>query len=175
MVIFFDIDVVGFGKQAARNGEPLHFVPFFVCLLGTLQRHDVGVLRGRIVQPVQCIADVLSVAVACALLATELFEGFQMNVSATIALPIFPIPAIHLHTMKRHEKPDLPILHPLSDAVARALLDAGHQSGIVDDTVEDLPPYERVQAGQGGGRVGVLRRGSRAIVAHRASERRRGV
>ena len=80
-----------------------------------------------------------------------------------------------MHTMKRHEKPDLPILHPLSDAVARALLDAGHQSGIVDDTVEDLPPYERVQAGQGGGRVGVLRRGSRAIVAHRASERRRGV
>lgn len=90
MVIFFDIDVVGFGKQAARNGEPLHFVPFFVCLLGTLQRHDVGVLRGRIVQPVQCVADVLSVAVACALLATELFEGFEMNVSATIALPILP-------------------------------------------------------------------------------------
>lgn len=89
--------------------------------------------------------------------------------------PSSHFPAIHLHTMKRHEKPDLPILHPLSDTVARTLLDAGHQSGIVDDTVEDLPPYERVQAGQGGGRVGVLRRGSRAIVAHRASERRRGV
>jgi len=77
--------------------------------------------------------------------------------------------------MKRHEKPDLTILHPLPDAVARALLDASHESSVVDDAVEDLPPHERVQAGQGGGgRVGVLRRGSRAIVTHRASERASG-
>ena len=75
--------------------------------------------------------------------------------------------------MKRHKKPDLTVLHPLPDSVARALLDAGYQSSVVDDAVEDLPPHHRVQAGQsgGGGRVGVLRRGSRAIVAHRASER----
>jgi len=115
------------------------------------------------------------VAVACALLATELFEGFQMDLLATIISLVLPFPAIHMHTMKRHEKPDLPILHPLPDSVARALLDAGHQSGVVDDAVEDLPAYERVQAGQGGGLVDVLRRGSRAIVAHRANERRDAV
>jgi hypothetical protein len=92
LVILFDIDMVGFGEQAAWNGEPLHLVPLFVSLLGTLQRHDVGVLRSRIVQPFQGVADILSVAVACALLATELFKGYQMNVSAAISLSIVPLP-----------------------------------------------------------------------------------
>ena len=92
LVILFGVDMVGFGKQAAWNGEPLHLVPLFVSLLGTLQRHDVGVLRGRIVQPFQGVADVLAVAVACALLATELFKSFQMNVSAAISLSIVPLP-----------------------------------------------------------------------------------
>jgi hypothetical protein len=89
LVILFGVDMVGFGKQAAWNGEPLHLVPLFVSLLGTLQRHNVGVLRGRIVQPLQRVADVLSVAVACALLATELFKSFQMGESVAISLP-FP-------------------------------------------------------------------------------------
>jgi predicted histidine transporter YuiF (NhaC family) len=38
------------------------------------------------------VADILSVAVACALLATELFKGYQVNMSAAISLSVVPLP-----------------------------------------------------------------------------------
>lgn len=41
--------------------------------------------------------------------------------------------------MKRYKEPDLSILHPLPNAIARALFDARHQRSIVYNAVEDFP------------------------------------
>lgn len=71
--------------------------------------------------------------------------------------------------MEWYKEPDLSVLHPLSDTVPRALLDASDESGIIDNAVEDLPALQRVQAGHGGRRVYVLRHRARARVAHAAS------
>jgi hypothetical protein len=71
-----------------------------------------------------------------------------------------------MHTVKWNKKSNLSVLHPLSDAVACALLDAGDKGRVVNNAVEDLPALERVKACQGGGRVCVLRHGARARVAH---------
>jgi hypothetical protein len=73
-----------------------------------------------------------------------------------------------MHTVKGYKEPDLSILHPLSDTVPCALLDAGDERCIVDDTVEELPALERVEACCGE-RVRVLRHGARARVAHAVS------
>jgi len=74
-----------------------------------------------------------------------------------------------MHTVKRHKESDLSILHPLSDTVPRAFLDAGDESSVIDNAVEDLPALQRVQACQCGGLICVLRHGARARVAHAAS------
>ena len=71
--------------------------------------------------------------------------------------------------MEWYKESDLSILHPLSDTVPRALLDAGDEGGVIDDAVEDLPTLQRIQACQGGGLICVLRHGARARVAHIAS------
>lgn len=63
---------------AAWNSKSLYLGPFLVSLLGALQGNDVRVLRSGIIQPVQRVAYILSVAVACAFLTTELFKGFVM-------------------------------------------------------------------------------------------------
>lgn len=44
-----------------------------------------------------------------------------------------------LRTMKRHEKPNLSVPHPLSDAIPSTSLDAGNKRAVVDDAVEYLP------------------------------------
>jgi len=71
-----------------------------------------------------------------------------------------------MHTVKWYKESDLSILHPLSDTVPCALLDAGNESGVIDNTVEDLPALQRVQACQDGGLICVLRHGARARVTH---------
>ena len=43
------------------------------------------------------------------------------------------------HTMQRYEEPNLSIPNPLSDTIARASLNAGHERAVVDDAVEYLP------------------------------------
>jgi hypothetical protein len=72
-------------------------------------------------------------------------------------------------TVEWYKESDLSILHPLSDTVPCALLDAGNESSVIDDTVEDLPALQRIKACQGGGLICVLRHGTRARVAHVAS------
>ena len=72
-------------------------------------------------------------------------------------------------TVERYKESDLSILHPLSDTVPRALLDAGDESSVIDYTVEDLPALQRIQACWGGGLICVLRHGAQARVAHIAS------
>lgn len=74
-----------------------------------------------------------------------------------------------MHTVKGHKESDLSVLHPLSNAVPGALLDAGDKGCVVNNAVKDLPALERVGACQGGRRVCVLRHGARARVAHAAS------
>ena len=69
-------------------------------------------------------------------------------------------------TVERYKESDLSILHPLSNTVPRALLDAGDESSVIDYAVEDLPALQRVQACQGGGLICVLRHGARARVTH---------
>lgn len=71
--------------------------------------------------------------------------------------------------MKWYKESDLSILHPLSDTVPRALLDAGDESSVIDYAVEDLPALQRIRASQGGRLICVLRHGARARVAHNAS------
>jgi hypothetical protein len=71
-----------------------------------------------------------------------------------------------MHTVKGNKESDLSVLHPLSDTVPCALLDAGDKGRVVNNAVEDLPALERVKACQGGRRVCVLRHGARARVAH---------
>lgn len=48
--------------------------------------------------------------------------------------------------MKWYKESDLSILHPLSDTVPRALLDAGDKSGVIDYAVEDLSTLQRIRA-----------------------------
>ena len=48
--------------------------------------------------------------------------------------------------MEWYKESDLSILHPLPDTVSRALLDAGDESGVIDDAVEDLSALQRIQA-----------------------------
>jgi len=43
-----------------------------------------------------------------------------------------------MRTVKWHEEPYLPVLHPLPNTIPRALLNASHQRGVVDYAVEDL-------------------------------------
>lgn len=43
-------------------------------------------------------------------------------------------------TVQRDKEADGVLGDPLADAIARALLDAGDQGGVVDDAVEDLAP-----------------------------------
>ncbi len=64
--------------------------------------------------------------------------------------------------MKRHEKPDLSVLYPLPDTIARALFHTGHEGGVVDDAIEHFSALLRLS---GGGRSAVLRHGARARVA----------
>lgn len=64
--------------------------------------------------------------------------------------------------MKRHEKPDLSVLYPLPDTIARALFHTGHESGVVNNAVEHFPALLWLS---GGGRSAVLRHGARARVA----------
>ena len=78
VVVIFRVNVIRFREQAARNSKFLDLGPFLVSLLGALQGNDVRVLGSGIIQPVQRVAYILSVAVACAFLTTELFEGFVM-------------------------------------------------------------------------------------------------
>jgi hypothetical protein len=49
-------------------------------------------------------------------------------------------------TVEWYKESDLSILHPLSDTIPCALLDAGDKSGVIDDTVEDLPALQGIQA-----------------------------
>jgi hypothetical protein len=74
-----------------------------------------------------------------------------------------------MHTVKWYKESDLSILHPLSDPVPCALLDASDESSIIDNAVEDLPALQRIEACRGGGLICVLRHGARARVAHVAS------
>ena len=78
VVVVFYVYVVRLREQTTRNSESLYLGPFLVSLLGALQGNDVRVLRSGIIQPVQRVAYILSVAVACAFLTTELFKGFVM-------------------------------------------------------------------------------------------------
>jgi hypothetical protein len=71
-----------------------------------------------------------------------------------------------MHTVKGNKESNLSVLHPLSDTVPCALLDAGDKGRVINNAIEDLPALERVKACQGGGRVCVLRHGARARVAH---------
>ena len=49
-------------------------------------------------------------------------------------------------TVEWYKESDLSILHPLSNTVPRALLDAGDESSVIDYAVEDLPALQRIQA-----------------------------
>jgi hypothetical protein len=71
-----------------------------------------------------------------------------------------------MHTVKGNKESYLSVLHPLSDTVPCALLDAGDKGRVVNNAVEDLPALKRVKACHGGRRVCVLRHGARARVAH---------
>ena len=75
--VIFDIYVVGLGEQATWDGKSLHLGPFFVSILGTLQGNNIRVLRGGIIQPIQRVAYILSMTIACTLLFTELVKGLS--------------------------------------------------------------------------------------------------
>ena len=60
--------------------------------------------------------------------------------------------------MKRHEEPDLPVLHPLPNTVPRALLDSRHKCCVINYAVEDLASWT----------CGSLRIGLRAMLGSRA-------
>ena len=66
----------------------------------------------------------------------------------------------HLHalTVERHKEPDLSILHPLPNAIARGLLHARDERSIIYDAVEDLAHRPLLLRRLGGGlRRAILR------------------
>jgi len=64
--------MIALREQSAWYSEALDLGPILIVLIATLQRYRMRIFGCRIVQPLECFADILTMSVTAGLLPTKL-------------------------------------------------------------------------------------------------------